>query len=101
MRTTGTFWPPRSMPHAGVIVTFNLKDFPQKVLRQHKMESLHPDEFIARLIGLDSAAVCQAAQQHRARLRNPPKTADEYLLTLVNQGLVKTVAYLTANARLI
>ena len=79
---------------ADIIVTFNLKDFPQKVLRQHKMESLHPDEFITRLIDMDAAAVCQAAQQHRARLRNPPKTVDEYLLTLANQGLAKTVKFL-------
>jgi predicted nucleic acid-binding protein len=79
---------------ADVIVTFNLKDFPLKALRQHKMESLHPDEFIARLIAMDSAAVCEAAQQHRARLHNPPKTVDEYLLTLSNQGLIKTVKHL-------
>lgn len=83
---------------ANVIVTFNLKDFPSKLLRQHKIEALHPDEFIARLIDLDSATVAQAAQQHRARLRNPPKTVDEYLLTLANQGLVKTVEYLKKSA---
>jgi predicted nucleic acid-binding protein len=80
--------------HAGVIVTFNLKDFPPKALRSHKIESLHPDEFIVRLINLDSSAVCQSAQLHRARLRNPPKSIDEYLLTLSNQGLIKTVEHL-------
>jgi predicted nucleic acid-binding protein len=87
--------------HANVIVTFNLKDFPKSVLRPHEIESLHPDEFILRLIHLDSDAVCLAAQKHRERLRKPPKTADEYLRTLSNQGLAKTVEYLAANSSLI
>jgi predicted nucleic acid-binding protein len=79
---------------ADVIVTFNLKDFPRSVLLPYKIEALHPDDFIARLIKFNSAAVCDAARQHRARLRNPPKTLDEYLLTLAEQKLVKTVEFL-------
>jgi predicted nucleic acid-binding protein len=82
--------------HAGIIVTFNLKDFPPKTLRQHKIEAIHPDDFVMRLIKMDSGAVCEAARQHRARLQNPPKTVEEYLLTLANQGLVKTVKHLKA-----
>jgi hypothetical protein len=83
--------------HASVIVTFNLRDFPPKVLRPYKIEAVNPDEFILRLIELDSGAVCEAARQHRARLRNPSKSFEEYLLTLSNQGLVKTVEHLKAN----
>ena len=82
---------------AGVIVTFNLKDFPVKALRSYKIEAVHPDDFILRLIEIDSAAVCEAARFHRARLRNPPKSIEEYLLTLSEQGLVKTVEHLKAN----
>ena len=87
--------------HAGIIVTFNLKDFPPKALRQHKIEAVHPDDFISRLIEIDSAAVCEATRQHRARLRNPSKSVEEYLLTLSNQGLIKTVEHLKANDDLI
>jgi len=87
--------------HAGIIVTFNLKDFPPKAVRQYKIEAMHPDDFISRLIEIDSAAVCEAARQHRARLRNPSKSVEEYLLTLSIQGLVKTVEHLSANSRLI
>jgi predicted nucleic acid-binding protein len=83
--------------HAGVIVTFNLKDFPPKVLRPHKIEALHPDDFILRLIEMDSNAIYQAAQQHRARLRNPPKSVDEYLHTMASQGLIKTADHLKGN----
>lgn len=76
---------------ASVIVTFNLKDFPAKALRPHKIEALHPDEFILRLVEMDSASVCEAARLHRARLRNPPKSVEEYFLTLSNQRLIKSV----------
>lgn len=82
---------------ANIIVTFNLKDFPSEVLRQNNIEAMHPDEFIIRLINLNSLAICQAAKQHRARLRNPPRSVEEYLLTLRNHGLVKTVDHLRGN----
>jgi len=87
--------------HAGVIVTFNLKDFPVKSLRSYKIEAIHPDNFILQLFEMDSAAVCEAARIHRARLRNPPKSVVEYLATLSAQGLVKTVEYLRRNADLL
>jgi hypothetical protein len=84
-----------------LIVTFNLKDFPSKVLHPHKIEAIHPDDFIMRLIKMDSAPACEAARVHRARLRNPPKSVDEYLATLSEQGLVKTVEYLRSDADLL
>jgi len=87
--------------HASVIVTFNLKDFPPKALRPYKIEAIHPDEFILRLIELDFGAVNEAARLHRARLRNPPKSIEEYLLTLSDQGLIKTVEYLKASDAMI
>lgn len=43
---------------------------------------------------MDIERVCAAARQHRQNLKNPPKTAEEYLVTLERQGLVKTVAHL-------
>jgi hypothetical protein len=83
--------------HADVIVTFNLKDFPAKALRPFKIEAVHPDDFILRLIEVDSVAVHEAARLHRARLQNPPKSVDEYLLSLAGQGLTKTVKHLKYN----
>ena len=34
---------------AGLIVTFNLGDFPASVLGRYHVEAIHPDEFIVRL----------------------------------------------------
>lgn len=73
--------------NADVIVTFNLKDFPENYLALYGVEAQHPDEFIVHLFDLQPAVICQAAEQVRSRLKNPPKTPDEYLETLLRQGL--------------
>ena len=76
------------------IVTFNLKDFPKATVAKYNIEVLHPDDFIFHQFGLNNAGVIIAAQRCRARLRNPPKTSEEYLQTLERQSLPKTVAKL-------
>jgi hypothetical protein len=55
------------------------------------VEAVHPDEFIQRLIKLNLEAVCTAAKSQRQTLKNPPKTIDEYLETLLKSGLKQTV----------
>ena len=79
---------------ATLIVTCNLKDFPQTTLALYDIEAVSPDEFVWRLIQTNSVAVVQAAKQHRLRLTRPSKTVDEYLAALKKQGLAKTVAFL-------
>ncbi len=79
---------------ANLIVTFNLKDFPAGALQRYNLLAQHPDDFIFDLLDLHPALVCQAAANHRRSLKNPPKTADEYLDTLLKQGLTQTVGLL-------
>jgi len=74
------------------IITMNLKDFPTSHVGKYDIEILHPDDFIFNQFGLDTAAVLTSALKCRERLRNPPKTAAEYLERLEAQGLPKTVA---------
>lgn len=76
------------------IVTFNLKDFPRETLARLDVEPMHPDDFLFHQFGLNTASVLIAAQRCRARLKNPPRTATEYLDTLERQGLTKTVGQL-------
>lgn len=76
---------------ASLIVTFNMKDFPAKALGLHNLAAQHPDDFIFDLFNAHPALVCQAAANHRKSLKNPPKSADEYLDTLLGQGLTQTV----------
>lgn len=76
---------------ADLIITSNLKDFPADRLLPYNLAAQHPDEFIADLIALNPAKVCEAAANHRRSLRHPPKSVDDYLSTLLRQGLVQTV----------
>jgi predicted nucleic acid-binding protein len=86
---------------SGIIVTYNIKDFPADKLEPYGIEARHPDDFIADLFDLDQAAVCTAIKMVRARLCNPPMTAEDYLKTLERQGLAETVAYLRDYVELI
>ncbi len=79
---------------ASLIVTFNLKDFPADILAQHGMEAQHPDDFIGHLMDLDTGAICNAARLQRQALMNPPKSPEEFLDTLLSQGLAVTVTQL-------
>src|SRR5882724_4094325 len=72
---------------AGIIVTFNLTDFPSAVLSGFGVRAIHPDEFVCQLIALDSKLVAAAAERQRLTLRKPPKTRDEHFQTLLGQGL--------------
>lgn len=77
---------------ASLIVTFNLKDFPLEALKPYNLAAQHPDDFIVDLLDLQPAGVLEAVAGHRRSLKNPPKTADEYLDTLLAQGLTQSVA---------
>lgn len=72
---------------ADLILTFNLDDFPEQILASYGIGSCHPDLFLVDQLNLDAERVYTAMRQHRASLKNPPKTVDEYLTTLGEQGL--------------
>jgi hypothetical protein len=79
---------------AGLIVTFNLSDFPASILSAHSVEAVHPDDFIVGLWGESPDALLDAVRRQRASLKNPPKSAEELLATLEQCGLAATVARL-------
>ena len=86
---------------AGVIVTYNLKDFPQAALASHGMEAQHPDDFVSHLHDLAPAAVCAAVRGQREALKNPPRTVRELLDTFLSLGLAGTVARLESMQELL
>jgi hypothetical protein len=77
---------------ASLIVTLNLSDFPIHVLRNFSIEAQHPDDFVIALLDPFPNLVLDAARIHRASLKNPPKTQDDYLAELDAQGLSKSVS---------
>jgi len=79
---------------AGVIVTYNVKDFPEEALTPYGIEAQHPDEFVSHLFDLDPGVVCTAVRDQREGLKNPPFSADELLDEFLARELTETVAQL-------
>lgn len=79
---------------ADVIVTFNLKDFPMKILRQLDIEVQTPDVFLSHIFDLNPTSFCSAVHQQRARLTKPSYTADKLLEIFYKRGLPLTVSKL-------
>jgi len=77
---------------ANVIVTCNLRDFPEKLLRPYHIEAQHPDQFIQDLLGASPQAVAEAVRAQQARLTNPRVEMPELLVLFEKLGLTKTVA---------
>jgi predicted nucleic acid-binding protein len=79
---------------ADVIVTANLKHFPESALEQYGIEARHPDVFVTNCIDLDLEAVCLALKEQREDYVRRPMTADELLDCLAKQGLRDSMAAL-------
>jgi predicted nucleic acid-binding protein len=55
-----------------VIVTKNLKHFPDEALKKYKIEKLHPDDFLLNQLNLAPVRFCAELRKVRSRLKNPP-----------------------------
>jgi PIN domain len=84
-----------------VIVTHNLKDFPEDALASYGIEAQHPDEFLSNHLNLAPGLFCEAVRKVRARLKNPSFTAPQYLDVLTQNGLVATASELVQFSTLI
>ena len=73
--------------NAELILTFNLKDFPETALRPFGIEARHPDRFLVDQLGIDQPGVLIAVKRQRESLKNPPKKPLEFLDTLEQQQL--------------
>ena len=86
---------------AGVIVTYNVKDFPEEILSKYGIEVQHPDEFVTHLFDLAEGAVCHAIRSQRQALKNPSVSVSELMNTFLGLGLATTVAHLEPMAELL
>jgi predicted nucleic acid-binding protein len=79
---------------ADVIITKNLRDFPQHIVGAFEIQVLHPDVFVHQLLNLEPEIVIKAIQTMQAGLKNPPQTMLEVLDTLKQQELPLTANWL-------
>ena len=76
---------------ADVIVTRNLRDFPDAALAPYNIEAQHPDKFVRHLLDLAPIQVVDAVRDQQRELTNPPVTMGDLLSTFERLGLVETV----------
>lgn len=83
---------------AQIIVTTNLRDFPESVLAPFSIETRHPDAFIIDLLENSESDVVAALRSLRGTLKSPPMTATELLAAMSRQGLSASADALAAFA---
>ena len=71
--------------HAQVIVTFNLRHFPEEALAPYGIVARHPDAFLTDLANRAPDLMVQTIERQAAALRNPPKSYDDILDNLTGQ----------------
>ena len=77
-----------------VIVTCNLRDFPEDAVAPYGIEVLHPDNFLSNHLDLMPSPFCDAARKIREQLVAPPISVQDYLGILAGLGHVATAAEL-------
>lgn len=82
---------------ADVIVTRNLKDFPDAMLKPLGVVALSPDSFISSLLTDDLELVCEAVRNQRMGLKRPPQKVETLLNTFEKLGLRETTETLRAH----
>lgn len=80
--------------HAQLIVTANLRDFPEDALDGWNIEAKHPDQFVLDQIDLDEALLHAAVTAIAASWRSPMGTVEDVLNSLERDGLRRAAAAL-------
>ena len=71
---------------ADVLVTENLRDFPDDAVAPYDLRAIHQDEFLLDLLDLWPAMVLDALRRQTSRYRRTPRTPRDLLETLGAQG---------------
>ncbi len=80
--------------HCDVIVSYNLKDFPNVELSKYNIEAQHPDVFLANHLDLFPGKFCTAVRKIRRRHKKRQYSIEDYLDGLTALELVATAASL-------
>ncbi|MBF0308829.1 MAG: PIN domain-containing protein [Magnetococcales bacterium] len=84
---------------SGIILTYNLKDFPLEALAKHRIQARHPDPFIMALIKAHPQRVLHAVRRHRQTLKRPPLGPTEYINAMERQHLSDTADWMRSQAK--
>jgi len=82
-----------------VLVTANLADFPDEVLRQWRIAAMSPDDFLLEQVITDAAAVWHCVDRIATSRRRPPESPEDVPTQLERCGAGKAAAALRGNRR--
>ena len=82
--------------NAHLIVTNNIKDFPDKVLNDYGLRAKTADDFLTDIIDLNGTTAIEAYKEMVLHKRNPAMDEYEVLNQLKKVGLTDTANYLHA-----
>ena len=82
--------------NANIIVTNNIKDFPEKYLQSFGLKAITADDFLTDIIDLNPEKAVIAFREMVVNKRNPPLDEYEVLNQLRNIGLKNAADYLHA-----
>lgn len=71
---------------ADLLVTANIKDFPESSYQAYALEVIHPEALLSRLFNQDEEGCIEALQRDAGRRRNPPVSTGELLAQLAGQA---------------
>lgn len=78
--------------NAEVIVTFNLRDFPEHALKPYDLEAIHPDEFLLDQLDLYPGVTIEVLRQQAAGYRRVPNTVPAIIVLLERTGVPRFAA---------
>lgn len=81
---------------ADIILTWNLRDFPETVLAAYNVRAETPDNLLSRLFETRREELILVLRQARMSLKQPAVSASEYLESLRQQGLSRSCTLLEA-----
>lgn len=71
---------------ADLLVTVNLKHFPEASYREHGLEVIDPESLMGRFLSHDEERCIEALERDADRLRNPPSSTAELLAQLAHHA---------------
>jgi hypothetical protein len=85
--------------NAAVIVTFNLRDFPEPALKPYDILAVHPDDFLLDQLDLYPGLTVEVLEQQAASHRREPTTIARLLPLLERTGLPQFTAEVRRHVR--
>lgn len=77
---------------AELLVTFNVRDFPEPALKPYDVEAIHPDEFLLDQLDLYPGATVGVLRRQAASYRRVPNTVPDILVLLERTGVPRFAA---------